>query len=251
VKGRGFLPDDPGAVLAEGLTRSIRKLVRASEPAESWTHEPSVMTIPDQGGTSSCVGQAFATAIETLAHVSGNPIERPSALAAYTGGRLLGEPHRPLVDGGSRPLDVLAALSTYGLVRESRFPFSEAGVNAPLPMDVFQHGADALLAAHYRITSDVANALRQTLFSGFVPVFAMEVDEAFMDLGDELYAPGGASLGLHMQAIVGYSRGEFLIAGSWGRSWARGGFARISADFLESRKCSSFIVPTIIPLKVT
>lgn len=251
MKGLGFLPDDPRAVSAEGPARSIRRLIRESRPPERWTHEPSVMTIPDQGSTSSCVGQAFATAIETRSHISGNPIERPSSRVAYTGGRLLGAPHRPLSDDGSRPLDVVSALATYGLVAESRVPFSEATINDPLPLDVFQHGADALLGAHYRIVDDVARSVRQAIAAGYVPVFAMEVDDAFMDLGAELYVPGGAPLGLHMQAIVGYSPGEFLVAGSWGRSWARGGFARISADFVDSPKCSSFIVPTIIPLKVS
>lgn len=252
----GFLDDPADVVSAELQSHHVRALV--GEPAVLpgyWDFVAQVQGIPDQGRTSSCVAQAFSTSFETRSHIIGAPIERPSVLAGYTGGRLVAAPKSVLVDGGSNPLAVLEAYRKYGLVAESRFPFSEDRVNAPLPLDVFQHGADATLGGHYRIGAGAGAGLelRRALFAGYIPVFAMSVDQRFFDLeGGRVYMPsGGPKLGRHMQAIVGYAPGKFLIAGSWGRGWAEDGFAWIDERFIESSECSSFIVPTIIPTKVS
>lgn len=252
----GFLPDAEELVSTELQSRHARALIgEAAVLPGYWDFVAQVQGIPDQGRTSSCVAQAFSTSFETRSHIIGAPIERPSVLAGYTGGRLVAAPRAPMVDAGSNPLAVLAAYEQYGLVAESRFPFSEEAVNAPLPLDVFQHGADATLGGHYRIPAGagVGLELRRALFAGYIPVFAMSVDQRFFDLADgRAYMPsGGPKLGRHMQAIVGYAPGMFLIAGSWGREWAEGGFAWIDERFIESSEASSFIVPTIIPTQVS
>jgi hypothetical protein len=252
-----FIADDPDIVEAQLVAFHASQLVGSPTNlpgSVSW--RPYVRTIPDQGPTSSCVGQAFATAIETRSHVAGSPIDRPSAKAIYDIARMIGTGRTaPLFDGGSSPTDAMNGMREYGLVSERRWPFSIDAINVKPSLDIFHAGCDALLGQHYRIASGggAANMLRQALAKGFIPCFAMSVDDAFMAWGDSAVysAPLGPSVGWHMQAIVGYSDDFFEVAGSWGGSWADGGFVRIAASFIESSSLvHSILVPTVLPISV-
>lgn len=257
MKGLGFLPDDEALVGAELRERHARGLVDTTLETlpERWDLSPHVETIPNQGSTSSCVGHALATSLEVRGRVSGSPIARPSAKAIYDVARMVRAPRRELGDFGCQPSAAIDGISRYGLVAEARWPLDEANVNELPPLDVFAHGVGALLGAHYRIPSGLgaAGLLRRALHAGYVPVFAMTVDDAYFEhAGRTAYrAQLGPVVGSHMQALVGYLEDVFVVANSWGTEWGTGGFALLGADFLESAACSSFIVPTILPLRVT
>jgi C1A family cysteine protease len=257
TKGLGFIPDDDEIVSAQLVAYPAHALVGVPVglPASiSW--RSLVDLVPDQGGTSSCVGHAFASSIDLLAKVRGNPIARPSASAIYAFARKrqVG-PDAPLFDGGTSPSVAIEVMKDFGLAAEERWPFDSAHINDEPPLDVFHAGADALLSQHYRIanTSLAQDMIRQALAKGYIPTFAMSVDDAFMGwFGRAVYrGPDGASKGWHMQAIVGYADDYFEVLGSWGRNWADEGFVRIHESFFTTQNVGSILVPTIIPLKVT
>ncbi len=252
----GHIADHEHDVASDLRHRHIGALLGASSSAlpESVDHSHHLLEVPDQGGTSSCVGQAFATAIFIRAAIAGNPIPRPSPKAIYDMARLVDAPRESLHDEGSRPRAAILGLQDYGMVAESRWPLTDANVNQPPPLDVFQHGLDAMLTGYYRIGSGpgAATLIRQALAKGFIPAFAMDVDMAYEQLGrDEVYdGPKGPLLGGHMQAFSGYGPGYFIVAGSWSSAFARDGFARVTDAFVE-RGASDILVCTTVPTKVT
>lgn len=238
MRGLGHIPDDHATVDEDLRERHVGVLLGAAagELPSIVDYSSMLERIPDQGSTSSCVGQAFATAIFLRAHLDGIPLPRPSAKAIYDVARLIETPNA-LIDIGSRPRLAVQGMQDYGIVAEERWPLTEANVNTPPPLDVFRAGLGAKLSGHYRIGgADVGTLLRSALARGFVPVFAMDVDDAYLAYdGSAIY--GGLTaprVGSHMQAVVGYGAEYFLVANSWGAGWGQRGLARIAADFFNT-----------------
>ncbi len=259
-RGLGFLPDDPRLVELELYTRPAEALVGGDAGVSetlplAWSNLAHVKQLPDQGLTQSCVGQAAATALETLSHLHGRPIARPSALAIYTYARLIARPHQPLVDVGCSPSAALQGMRDRGLVAESRWSLQEHDVDEAMPVDVDQHALDALLGEHHRAAPGrgIAERLRLAIHQGHVPIYAQDVDQSFMSYdGSAVFRDLSSGIrGRHMQAIVGYGPDWFLVAGSWGRDWGRDGFALVADEFMESGACDSFIFLTLAPKQVT
>lgn len=257
-RGKGCLRDPADVVRAEILERPVGQLLAVRRPVivhPSCSWVPYVETIPDQGATEACVGHAFATSLHVRSLLAGSPIARPSAKGIYDVARLLDRPGQPLVDVGCSPSAALHGMARFGLVAEERWPTTEGGIDERPPLDVFTHGLGSLLSGWYRIASGpgAAEGVRAALAAGHVPVFAMDVDEAYEDHdgADVVRALAGPVVGRHMQALVGYGPEGFTVAGSWGRAWGRGGYAVIAEELLESPACDGFIVPTLLPLQVT
>src|SRR3990167_3734272 len=80
--------------------------------------------VQEQRASSSCVGQAFSTAIYLRANLAGHPIARPSAKAIYDIARL-SDQKNVLVDQGSRPRAALDGMLEYGLVAADRWPLTD------------------------------------------------------------------------------------------------------------------------------
>lgn len=256
MRGCGFIEDPSEIVEAELYARNARGLIGSTTSVpESWTWAVTdAMPRPrDQGPTSSCVGQALAASIEMRSAIQGHRVV-PSAKAIYDIARMMDARGSALVDAGSQPSRAIEGTKEYGLVSESRWPFSVADIDVAPPLDVFHAGCDAMLGQHYRVTPGrgAAQAIREALVKGYIPVFAMTVDEAYDQYdGSDIYrVPSGRSLGRHMQAIVGYLGETFEVLNSWGASWGREGVARVASTIIESSNVSSIIVPTIVPLSV-
>lgn len=212
--------------------------------------------VPNQGGTSSCVGNALSTCIFLRAAIMGKPILRPSRKLIYDLARLIDVPHRVMIDQGSRPMAAILGSQQYGLVAESRWPLTEEEINANAPEDVFQHALDAKVGSYYRIKSGFgcSYAIRHALASGFCPMFAMPVDDMYENYDGSSFYEGVTHevLGSHMQAIVGFTaQNEILVCNSWGTGWGTRGIARISDAWFDSGSVSDVIVPTVVPGRVT
>jgi hypothetical protein len=256
-RARGHIADRAEDVEDDDQRRRIGMLIGAAPThlPERVDYSALLATVPDQGNTSSCVGQAFATSVYLRARIAGTPIARPSAKAIYDIARLLDAPRSLLEDRGARPRAAIAGMMTFGIVSDERWPLTELNVNALPSFDVIHSAIDARVSGYYRIASGAgcAATLRQALAKGFCPAFAMEVDESYEGISSsEVYTgPTGPLLGGHMQTIVGYAPGRFVIAGSWGPSFARGGFACIDESFFERGLATDILVPTVVPPKVT
>jgi len=254
-RGLGHVADLDQHVEDDLRNRHIGHLVGAAlvGAPTSLDYSGLLRQIPDQGGSSSCVGQAFATSIYLHAQITAQPIPRPSPKAIYDGARLLDAPHEAMVDFGSRPRSAIIGMQDFGLVAEDRWPLNESNVNVPPPLDVWQAGLGQMLSGWYRIASGqgAATLVRSALTRGFCPTFAMPVDVDYQNIADGTIYDGlyHASIGSHMQCVDGFGTGWLLVANSWGSSWGVRGHARIS-DAAFERLAGDILVPTVVPVSL-
>jgi hypothetical protein len=196
----------------------------------------------DQRGTSSCTGYGhFARLIDVRARFLGyQGAAASSARWGYTLGRerMLADPKAVLTDDGCMPSWVIEGGRSEGALSEDACPFSDdpAVLNARLSFGQLQHARGFRIAdvAVIEDTGDACvRAMCAALAAGFPIGFGMQVDQSYEDLGpnDVYEGPNGPSKGGHSQAVVGYVRGVFIVAGSWGRGFADGGFAKIAPSF--------------------
>lgn len=257
TRGLGFLPDPPEVVEAQLIACNVQHLpgIALETPLpSSFTFGAYVPFVPDQGATSACVGEFFASSVRVASRARGDDVD-PSEKAVYDVARLVMGQRDALLDAGCYPTAAINGVMRYGFVARERWPLTDANVNDLPPWDVFQHGASAILGQYYRIApgSGAARQLKLALRAGHVPGFAMDVDESFMryDGSDVFRTLGGPVVGRHMQAIVGWEDDVFIVLGSWGAGWGARGFARIASSFIESLACDSMLVPTVLPISVS
>ncbi len=195
--------------------------------------------IRDQGGAEACEGFTWARAAHLRAAAQGTPIPYPSEYAIWTLGRGDGP---GMQNVGVSTEAVASGVMRFGIVSEARLPFPSDWTER-LPLDVFQHGADAQMTGLYGIHgSGVTRVLqmRQALASGYPVPFAMAVDQTYEAGGFGVFAGlTSASLGNHMQVAIAYAPKDgggykFLVPGSWGANWNEAGYAWIADDFMGS-----------------
>lgn len=251
----GHIPDHEAIVKADLTHRPLAALPGLVRPRTGTSdvvlsYRSLLDEVPDQGGTSSCVGNAFSTSVLLRAAILGHPIFRPSRKCIYDFARLIDMPHQPMTDEGSRPAAAIMGMMTYGLTTEARWPLSEENINDDPPEDVFRQSINTKVGGHYRIApgTGCADAIKRALNSGYCPGFAMPVDQAYEDFAGGIYQGlTGPELGGHMQCASGYGPGYIEVIGSWGRGWANLGFIRIADSFFDSGQVTDILVPTVVP----
>lgn len=248
----GALRDFPGTERGEPLSR-LAAVNRVTVP-ESLDLRSYVRTIPDQGQTSSCVGQALAQCLRVRSVIQGSPID-PSAMAIYAMARTNERPSaKTLPDNGSYPARALEALSEWGVVAEARWPQSSSPT-APVPTDVYEAGTEAYVTGEYLIASagDARGLeIRQAIAARHPVFFVMAVTDSYERLAslDAWDGMGQSSRGDHAQAIVGFDTAGVIVAGSWGESFGLRGFTRVAWRYVESPRCGNFHVVAIAPTRV-
>jgi hypothetical protein len=259
ARGFGWRPDDPLDVqLQIGLQHATALVGVGARDIPAAADYRSLMDgIPDQKGSSSCTGQALATSCLLTSKFAGQPIPRPSPKVLYDFGRLEDAPGGPLQDVGARPMAVIRGGAERGLVSEADWPilFDESGrplnINEPPPLDVYQSALAAKIGSYYRIAPGPGASLlcRVALARGFFPMFAMPVDDVYLDWSSDAVYPGRrhASEGGHMQALCGYGDGFLLIMTSWGETHGDHGVVKISSDYFDSGEATDIIVATVVP----
>lgn len=257
-RGKGWLPDDEDVVAEQLVSLHVSHLVGVAAPAPIGDIDYTTLLTrrPDQGSTSSCVGQALSISIWLIAKALGIDIPWPSAKGIYDFARAEDQPYMRFVDAGCRPLAAAAVVTQKGVVAEADWPivFARDGstnINVRPPIDIFQTALAFLVGAYYRIPSGpgAAALVDLALANGKMPIFAMPVDEAYEKLNTGAVYEGraGKSLGGHMQCIAGRGDGFKRIVSSWGVSHGDNGIVKISNSYIDSGECTDIIVPTIVP----
>ncbi len=203
----------------------------------------------DQKQTSACVAHSAAACLRIL---TGLPLA--SRLELYGVARVVdGEPIASLTDDGCVPSDMVTALAKYGACLESDWPFDPSKVNDPPPWNALRLASAYRVTGWERLPDDASriDALKRALVAGHPVMFGMPVDEAYESLDASRVYGGlsGPELGGHMQTIVAYddAKRAARVLGSWGSSFADGGYTWISYDWLLDPRCSDFYALDAVP----
>ncbi len=250
LRNLGCLHDDPASHRGEPLDRiaAVRAIGVLPESVDLTQY---VTTIPDQRG-SSCVGHAIAQCLRIRAAIMGRVID-PSALAIYAEARSFESPGLDrLPDVGSYPEKAFAALAAFGAVDRLRWD-DDADLGAPVTVDVYEAGYVAIVTGEYAIPTGPGcdEEIRKALAAGYPVFWTRNVDEAYMDLENELYTDMlGPSKGGHAGCLMRYDANSFSDAGSWSRNHGVNGFARIGTDFIQSENVRQLKVVTFALMSV-
>lgn len=209
-----------------------------------------VSHVRDQGGTSSCVGQALAAALEITSSVRKGTAIRVAPRWLYAIGREAEKRPGALLDDGSFPRLVMGATRERGVLAEKAFPWSEEFVNyRPAPMSSVT-AYDAKGLTYYRIDETGKarlNALREALVRGFGVLFGMQVDADYMRSKGDLVRSIGRSVGGHMQAVVACESQTVTVLNSWGSGWGNRGFVDFDAAFFAEMPVQDVYAVTWCP----
>lgn len=186
----------------------------------------------DQRGTSSCVGNAVAKALEIKrimryghdAHVD------LSRLAIYYLARELMFPSETQFDNGTYISHAFEVLRRFGTSTEELWPWDIARITTPPSFMAMRVAYHHKIKAYYRIRSQgqdrVAEVIR-CLRSGNPVVFGCYVDATWANAGKNHLlkpVPANKALGRHATVLVGYVNGKFIGENSWGERWGDRGF---------------------------
>ena len=232
--GLGYWPDPP-----DQRDRPLATLGLDASPPPSASVERFMVSIPNQGKTNSCVGQAVRQALGIeQSRLSGHQAPPTSGLGHYYVGRI--QHGVEDVDAGTWNRAVLKGLKYHGPMLESDWPFDANKVNVRPRWRAFQNAFDLRGPhAYYRIdgaADERLDAVRRAVASGHGVVFGTSVARSFLSAtGPALIdkpSPNEEIVGGHAMCVVGYEPGKFLIANSWGTNWREHGRAWLTDDYL-------------------
>lgn len=247
VRGKGFIKDAEERLLEYMPLRAmLGARVRVATQASL---EQYILQMFDQGPTNSCVGWAFARAIHMRCAIMGVPIPWPSVPSIYTPARAAMRTRSNLYklgDNGCDPASAVEALSTWGVAKDTDWPFDPKTINDEPDFGEEELASCFKIEGTYLIDSDGTTMLaevEQALAAGYPVPFGMTVDGAYeqwngKDVIDGVNLADGR--GGHMQCIVGFEQSKtygkvYRVCNSWGTGWGDNGMANVSAALLTSQ----------------
>ena len=205
---------------------SMAPHVRITRPAEVY----------DQAAVGSCVAQALAFAVETLAIRQELPEDRPDRTALYHRARrtigTVGEDSGAIIADG---IEVLRA----GWERELVAPSTQWDSSYTLPPQPPPRDAPRVVNAE-PLAHDLVTVCWE-LLCGHPVVVGLRLTEQWERPGEVIGAPEGNVIGGHAVCLVGYQREgarlQVRVRNSWSRAWGADGEVWLDAAWLSLAWC--------------
>lgn len=195
--------------------------------------------IEDQGQLGSCTGNASTSAAEIVCKLT-YPLSR---LMSYYDGRLIeGTVNQ---DSGCMIRDVIKGISTYGVCRESYYPYNIARFTRKPSQRAYTDGKKLLpkIKAYQRL-STLAD-VKAALAAGLPVVFGFSVPEFFesQQVADNgiVRVPTRSDkiIGGHAVVAVGYDDRDpkpfVWVRNSWGTNWGIDGYFKMDQGWWNTR----------------
>lgn len=220
-------------------------LLGSGAAPETSSNGDLILSILDQGGLGSCVGNGAVQGAR-------GEMVRAGAVGPALGSRLWtyylarAYDHDTANDDGTQIHNAFTAIAKYGLPAEEVWPYSDdPSPGAPFSrmpsMDAFHDALDAkfdfkmhrITSSGYARVDDVKRALGQRRLVVFGSDVSTDYCSGNFDPTQALPPPVGKEIaGGHCQVIVDHVGDVFRVANSWSSSWGDGGYSRWSADYV-------------------
>ena len=201
----------------------------------------------NQGGTNSCVAQAFAGGIQVAEKFRGIDSVTPSRLFMYANSRLLHGAIR--FDFGTYLRHCAKMLNRLGVPNEQHWKWSTNSMHINRrPSWAASMRAHPRMGGKYHRIFDTGDdrimAIRASIQAGLPVAFGMQVRESFLS-GDgpsvirNETVNGDDIVGGHAMLIVGYKNSYehgpvFQVRNSWGPGWRDRGYCWLTRDMVET-----------------
>lgn len=244
VRGMGYLPDPPKAE-GESPDWKADMLLSAAPVPETHSNSSLILSVLDQGGYPSCVGNAVAQGIR--AEMVRRGVQDPvlgSRMWLWALSRLT---HGALSEwGGTYIRNCCGVAAGIGLPPETSWPYDDADVRGR-PRWQRRPGTEVFRLAHdqrsplgyYRIDSDGDQRIldiKRASSAGHTIAFGTQVAQSFLDLDSfDVVGPpkvGEPIAGGHAMLIIGYDKLGAIVVNSWGTGFGLGGMCRLSWDYI-------------------
>ena len=214
--------------------------------------------ISNQGGTSTCVANATADALEILLGLTGK-VEQISRLFIYWNSRMYTKDTDK--DEGTYIRNAFDSLQTLGACSESLWSFNPNKIFAQPNLFAYKQANDNKINSFYRINGSGNTRLdyiEMAVRSNHPVVFGTAVNQNFVSFynGDGVWNPPTSNIvGNHAMIVTGIRQGvngrEFLVRNSWGENWGSAiasekGHCWMSEDYLASPLTEDIWVPTLM-----
>ena len=233
----GWKPDLPDIRdFKYALPRGLKKL-----PSVVDLREIKALPVFDQGNTSSCTGNATASAfLYTEMLLARSKAVTPSRLFLYYNARQL--EGTADWDCGACIRDVVKCVAKLGVCPESGWPFNAKLITQKPPAPEYKEALDHQATSYWRLENTILDKLKGCLAEGYPFVFGMTVYESFesdavdekglvtMPLSDEKVIGG------HAMVAMGYNDQwkRFLVLNSWGSKFGVKGYCSIPYKYLTN-----------------
>lgn len=151
-------------------------------------------------------------------------------------------------DSGAQIRDGIKAVRSYGVCRETLWPYTEANAFVKPHDECFTEAAHHKMLYAYRVdNSPGVNQILRSIIHGYPVVFGMSVYESFMSNHVAntgivpMPKPYESIVGGHCMDIVGYNlkNRTYRVRNSWGLEWGMSGHCDIPMDMLENQDIAS------------
>lgn len=155
--------------------------------------------------------------------------------------------------GGTFIAEALNLVRREGSATQASFPYRPNSCSAQPDATVRQLARPYAIADWRRVNVQDDTEIKSHIASGFPVLIGAMVDDAFMQLGGQVYqARGGLVRGGHAMVAVGYddTRSAIKLLNSWGTSWGQSGYGWMSYAMFKAVVREAYVAQDIVTAPV-
>lgn len=242
-------PKRLGLALTEaGAYRSIAvnptPLTRTLPPAVDLSG--NMPPVGNQGSQDSCVGWSTTYAARTYLErvlLKGN-WNVSVAAAQFSPAFVYNQIAKGNCGAGITIPSALNLLNAEGAATLSMMPYTDQECGGQPTAQTVQLAAQFKISGYRTITTDL-NTVKAHLAAQMPVIVAMNIDNAFMNLGvNQNWTTSGPVVGSHSMVVVGYNDTQhaFKLINSWGTGWGTGGYGYVDYNLFPSVAKEAYVI---------